>query len=314
MANKPLTYNATLAERIDITRSLSVFRVAPDEPPKAEGAWFVPGQYVVLGMNNEANSELGGVRRAMSIASAPEQRDAVEMYIRYVDRPESPNPLTHLLWPTKVGDRMYLTTRATGRFTIEHTVGADDKRLKVFVAAGTGLAPFLSIVRSRARRDPDADLSEYVVLHGASYPADLGYRDELCELADRSGGVRYMTSVSRPKEAPEWTGDTGRVEDYFHPERIGELENRLALDAGGLTPETAVIYICGLQGTIGTCITRLLGRGFVPADKKLRKALEVPADTPATMFYEQYDNTPVIDVNDAELMARLRGQVKSHHG
>ncbi|HET6613323.1 MAG TPA: hypothetical protein VFG83_15100 [Kofleriaceae bacterium] len=310
MPPKPLAYNATLAERIDLTRSLSVFRVAPDEPSTAEGAWFVPGQYVVLGMNNEANPALGGVRRAMSIASAPEDRDSVEMYIRYVDHPESDNPLTHLLWPTKAGDRVYLTTRATGRFTVEHTIGNDDRRLKVCVAAGTGLAPFLSMVRSRVRRDPGADLSEYVLLHGASYPADLGYRDELVALA-QAHNLRYMTSVSRPKEAPEWTGDGGRVEDYFLPERLAELESRVGLGGGQLSPKTAAIYICGLQGTISNCILRLIGRGFIPFDKKIRKALAVPTDVPATLFYEQYDNSPVIDINDPELMAGLRAQLSA---
>ena len=48
---KPLVYNATLAERIDLTDALTLYRVMPDERP-APG-WFVPGQYCVLGMNND---------------------------------------------------------------------------------------------------------------------------------------------------------------------------------------------------------------------------------------------------------------------
>ena len=64
---KLLEYNATLAERIDLTDALSIFRVKPDQMP-AERPWFVPGQYCVLGMNNAEKPELGSVRRSMSRA------------------------------------------------------------------------------------------------------------------------------------------------------------------------------------------------------------------------------------------------------
>ena len=100
MAPKPLVYNATLAKRIDLTPALTLFHVKPDEPP-AEKPWFEPGQYCVLGMNNEDKPELGSVRRSMSIASAPEDDGPIEFYIRWVSKPESDNPLTHLLWDIK---------------------------------------------------------------------------------------------------------------------------------------------------------------------------------------------------------------------
>ncbi len=316
---KPLTYNASLSERIDLTDSLAVFKVVPDEfldqidgkltgaPVGGDGPWFVPGQYVVLGMNHP---EKGPVRRAMSLASAPEQTDALEFYIRYVTVPESDNPLTHLLWPTKEGDRLFVTTKATGRFTLEHTVGADDRRLKIFIAAGTGLAPFVSIVRSRLLRDPEADLRDLVLLHGASYPEDLGYREEL--EAARSRGLHYAVTISRPKQRPDWQGDRGRVEDYVLPERLEELEKRVGLEPGGLGPRRAVVYICGLQGTIGASIERLAERGFVPADRKIRRALDIPKDVAPTLYYEQYDNAPVIDIADPEVVSALKERL--HRG
>ena len=305
---KPLTYNATLVDRVDLTPQLSIFKVKPDEPV-AQDPPFIPGQYVTLGLNNEEKPELGSVRRPMSIASAPEERDALEFYIRYVSYPESDNPLTHLLWDTTSRDRLYLRNRGVGKFTVHHTVGDDDPRLRVCVAAGTGLAPFISMVRSIHLRDPGADLSRYAILHGASYPADLGYRAELQALTEH--GLHYMASVSRPKEAPEWRGDTGRAEDYFLAQRLPELDLQLGLGAGGLRPERAAIFICGLQGTIGKTITRLIPRGFVPDNRKLRRALEVPDDVRASLFFEQYDNTPVIDVKDEKIMGPLREQLRS---
>lgn len=301
---KPLVYNATLTQRIDLTDALTIFRITPDEPP-AERAWFVPGQYCVLGMNNEKQPALGSVRRSMSIASAPEQDGPVEFYIRYVAKPESDNPLTHLLWTLRAGDRLYMRTHAAGKFTVEDTVGKGDSRFIVAVAAGTGAAPFVSMVRSEILRDPRADLRRYVILHGASYPADLGYRDELIRLSE-TNGLRYYGTVSRPREASGWNGDVGRVEDYFAPERLAELEQRLGLPPGGFTPRTAVVLVCGLQGTIGMSITRLLGRGFIPDQRRLREAFGAPADAPATLHFEQYDKEPVVDIKNPDVVAPLR--------
>src|SRR4051812_18515485 len=241
---KPLEYNATLAERIDLTDALSIFRVQPDKMP-AERPWFTPGQYCVLGMNNAAKPELGSVRRSMSIASAPEDDGAIEFYIRFVSKPESENPLTHLLWKLKTGDRMYMRAVAAGVFTIKDTIGVDDPRIRVMVAAGTGSAPFLCMLRSELRRNSSADLSKWALLHGASYPADLGYRDELMHMVERNR-VKYWGTVSRPKESPDWRGDTGRVESFFEPGRIDDLEKRLGLPPGGFTPKNVVIFICGL--------------------------------------------------------------------
>ena len=311
-AAKPLVYNATLAERIDLTSSLALFRVKPDEYP-AELPWFVPGQYCVLGLNNEAKPELGSVRRSMSIASAPEDRGPVEFYIRFVANPESENPLTHLLWKTRAGDRVYMRPVAAGNFTIKDCVGDADRRLKVLVAAGTGSAPFVCMARSELRRDPKADLSSYCLLHGASYAADLGHRDELLRLT-REHGLHYHGTVSRPKEAGDWTGDVGRVEDYFLPGRLAALEQRVGLGAGGFVPSRAVVFVCGLQGTIGNSIIRLIDRGFVPDHKRIREALGVEKDVPATLFFEQYDTEPVIDIKDPAIIDPLRARMQAALG
>jgi ferredoxin--NADP+ reductase len=301
---KPLEYNATLTERVDVTDALTLFRVTPDQAP-AQRPWFVPGQYCVLGMNNADKPELGSVRRSMSIASAPEDDGPTEFYVRWVSKPESENPLTHLLWKLKSGDRMYMRAVAAGVFTVKDTIGLDDPRIRVMVAAGTGSAPFVSMVRSELRRNPGADLSKWVLLHGASYPADLGYREELAQLVERNR-LKYWGTVSRPKEAGDWRGDTGRVEAFFAGERLADLEQRLGLPPGGFTPKNVVIFICGLTGTITGTVLPLIDRGFVPDFKRIREALGVPADVKDSVFYEQYDTEPVINIKDPTVVEPLR--------
>ena len=306
---KALEYNATLVERVDVTDALTIFRVKPDQMP-AERPWFVPGQYCVLGCNNGDKPELGSTRRSMSIASAPEDEGPTEFYIRFVSKPESENPLTHLLWKLKNGDRMYMRPVAAGVFTVPDTIGIDDPRIRVMVAAGTGSAPFVSMLRSELRRNPGADLSKWVLLHGASYPADLGYREEL-EGYVAKNKLHYFGTVSRPKDAPGWTGDVGRVEAFFDGPRLDDLEKRLGLPPGGFTPKHVVIYICGLTGTITGTILPLIDRAFIPDFKRIREALGVPADAKDSVFYEQYDTEPVINVKDPEVVAPLKARMQA---
>lgn len=315
---KLLEYNATLAARIDLEPTLAIFQVKPDlieRRATEDGPWFVPGQYVTIGLNRgivegEDDPRPVSVRRPMSIASPPEVDDIIEFYIRRVSTPESNLPLTHLMWPLEVGERMYCRSVATGKFTVKDTVGEEDPRLKVTVAAGTGLAPFVCMLRSRLHADPKADLSDFAILHGASYPTSLGYREELEKLA-RENGLKYLPTISRPADYPDWSNFTGRVEALFEPDKIAQTEEALGLPTGGLTPKNATVLICGLQGTIANTIIHLLGRGFIPDHRRLRRGLEVPDDAPAHVFWEQYDTTPVIDIKDEPLMKDLRARLRS---
>ena len=74
-----LTENATLLERIEIDPTLVIFRIRPDAIPASGEPWFLPGQYVTIG--------IGGVQRAYSIASEPEERRWLEFYIRFAREP-----------------------------------------------------------------------------------------------------------------------------------------------------------------------------------------------------------------------------------
>lgn len=306
----PVPYNATLAERIDLTEKLAIFRVVPDVSEKTPDAPlipdFEPGQYIVIGANNEENPEKGSVRRAYSIASPPTEKRWLEFYVRFVENPASDNPLTHLLWKMKPGQRLHVGPKIVGKFTLAHTIGKDDSRWKIFVAAGTGLAPFVAIAKTYLSGSPeDSGLEKMVILHGASVPQDLGYREEL-DVIFNSVRQRYLPTISRPHHAPDWKGPTGRVETFFDSEELELLESRLGLCPGEISPQNCVIYVCGLQDTIAKTITRLLHRGFIPNDKHIRDALEISADAPSSLFFEQYDSSPILDLRNESLVEELK--------
>ena len=308
----PVAYNATLVERIDLTDKLAIFRIAPDPLGDDQVATVIPdfeaGQYIVIGANNEEHPEKGSVRRAYSIASPPTEKRFLEFYVRYVEKPASDNPLTHLLWKMKDGDRLHLGPKIVGKFTLSHTIGRDDTRWKIFVAAGTGLAPFVAIAKTyfnTTEHNGDNPLEKMVILHGASQPQDLGYREELDAIFN-SVCSRYLPTISRPHLAPDWSGRRGRVETFFDAEELETLEQRLQMKSGEISPQNCVIYVCGLQDTIAKTITRLLNRGFIPNDKHIRDVLGIPPETAASLFFEQYDSSPILDLKNDTLVEELR--------
>lgn len=284
--------NATLVERIELDPTLVVFRILPDAVPAPGQSWFLPGQYVTIGT--------GGVQRAYSIASEPSERRWLEFLIRFARDPVTDSPLTHLLWKLPVGARLHVGEKIAGRFTLERTAPISDPRSRLLVAAGTGLAPFASMVRHARRTDGGRMLGLLSVLHGVSHPHELAYRDELTELAARAG-LRYFPTVSRPATHPEWDGLTGRVESHLEDGSLPAID---------LRPERTLVYVCGFKDTIAGAVRRLLGRGYVPEDRRLRRMLGMPETAQPSLFFEQYDLEPVFDAKDTALIASLRALLK----
>jgi ferredoxin--NADP+ reductase len=230
------SYNATLVRRVDDTQDLACFWVRYDDEPVP----FESGQYMTTGV--VADGKL--LQRPYSVASSPRTaKDGYEFYVRLVPVIR----FTTALWRLPAGHRMRMIG-PKGRFMLE----PDDARTHLFVSTGTGIAPFISMMRTllidRAPR-------RVVMLNGVSYVHDLGYR-RMLEDWERSGEypVTYIPTISRPSDPANngWQGRTGRVES-----------NVLTIcDEYGLTPDNCVVYICGNPEMIVTVDTLLLDRGF----------------------------------------------------
>ncbi len=161
IAEEAPQYNATLVRRVDHTPELASFWVKVDGNPVP----FEPGQYMTIGVF--ADDKLW--QRPYSVASAPAVAgsEGYEFYVRLVPVIR----FTTLLWRLQPGARMRMIG-PKGKFMLE----PDDRRTHLYVSTGTGLAPFVSMIReTRAQGKP----RKTVVLHGVSHASDLGYRDEL---------------------------------------------------------------------------------------------------------------------------------------
>ena len=185
------------------------------------------------------------IRRAYSIASESRAGEFLEFYLTVVMSGE----LTPRLFKLQEGDRVYVGPKAVGVFTLDKAPG---KHL-LLIGTGTGLAPYMSMLRSEL----DCEASRvFVVVHGARYSWDLGYRTELTGLARHCSNFHYMPVITRPQEDATWKGKSGYLQNLI---ASGAIEEETGL---ALTPENFDIFLCGNPGMIETVIHWAEERGF----------------------------------------------------
>jgi ferredoxin/flavodoxin---NADP+ reductase len=226
--------NATLTAVVELTETVRRLRVRPDDGVPA----FAPGQYFAIGL--ECRGRLA--QRPYSAASTAGEAEELEFLVRHVPA----GVLTPRLWRLRPGARLRIG-RPKGLFTLVR----DDARTHLFVATGTGIAPFIAMIAAlRARPRPP----RIVAVQGASKPDEIAYRDSL---ARPGSGVTYLPAVSRPDAARRagWAGAVGRV-------RVVLADRWVDL---GLDPLDTVAYLCGNPGMIDGTRTLLREMGL-PAE------------------------------------------------
>ena len=244
--------NSTVVGRIDVTPELMILRVLPDDGVPN----FVPGQYVALGMlggtprypgaalEAEAPAPDKLIKRAYSIGSSPEQRDYLEFYIAVLPT----GVLTSRLAAVREGDRVFCQPKVTGTFTLDGV--PPDKNL-VLVSTGTGLAPFMSMVRTSSTWGSNRRVT---VIHGVRYPEDFAYSDELRSLEDSTQALQYLPIASRVEDT--WSGRKGRVQKLFDDGTVK------------LNPQMDHVFLCGNPAMIEELEISLTNQGFQVHSKK----------------------------------------------
>ena len=206
---------------------------------------FENGQFVMIGLPGDGKPVL----RAYSIVSANYQ-DHLEFFsIKVPD-----GPLTSKLQHLQEGDEILISRKPTGTLLI---TDVHPGRNLYLLATGTGLAPFLSIVR-----DPDTyeRFERIVIVHGVRYVEDLAYRELLethlpadevfGELASRQ--LLYYPVVSREPYKNE-----GRLTTAIDN---GRLCRDLGLEP--LDAEHDRAMLCGSPGMLKDTSDLLDARGF----------------------------------------------------
>jgi ferredoxin--NADP+ reductase len=187
---------------------------------------FVAGQFARLALPAPEGAKEPMLGRPYSFVNPP-QAAPHEFYFNVL--PEGPlSPRLAALVPD---DPVWLLDRANGFFTAGELPAATALWC---LATGTGLGPFLSILRTE---EPWDKFGRVVLVHAVRMAADLSYADEIAEIGhQRSGRFSFVPFVSRQ---PHRGALTGRI-----PAAIAD--GRLESAAGvPLTADDAHAMLCG---------------------------------------------------------------------
>ncbi|MFT5589334.1 MAG: ferredoxin--NADP+ reductase [Bradyrhizobium sp.] len=206
---------------------------------------FSNGHFTMIGLRINDKPLL----RAYSIASAN-----YEDHLEFLSIKVEGGPLTSHLKNIKVGDAVIVGHKPTGTLVVDYLLPG--KRLYM-LSTGTGLAPFMSIVR-----DPEIydKFDQIVLVHGVRQVDELAYHDMLLEHLPNhellgemvTSKLRYYPTVTR-----ESFRNTGRVTDLIES---GKLFTDL--DVPPFDPAVDRVMICGSAEMLRDLKGILETRGF----------------------------------------------------
>lgn len=223
-----------ISEIIDETDSTKTLRLVPKQgwlPP------FQAGQYVNLVV------EAGGIitSRDYSISSSPTETAFYDITVRRV---EDGFVSDVLLGSTKVGDEFESSSPA-GNFFHNPLFHGNDL---VFLAGGSGITPFMSMIREVAGRNLDRRIH---LFYGSRTEDDVIFEDEIETICSRHRNITSTLVVSDPTRG--YKGRTGFITANLMKSILGDLSGRM-------------FYLCGPEAMYVFCRKELSSAG-IPARK-----------------------------------------------
>ncbi|MBW7924546.1 MAG: ferredoxin--NADP reductase [Burkholderiaceae bacterium] len=219
---------------------------------------FSNGHFTMIGLRVDGKPLL----RAYSIASAN-----YEDHLEFLSIKVEEGPLTSRLQHIQPGDTLIVGRKPTGTLVVDYLLPG---RRLYMLATGTGLAPFMSIVR-----DPETyeKFEQIVLVHGVRKVDELAYHDLLAEhlpshefLGDMvSSQMRYYPTVTR-----EEYRNMGRIPDLIES---GKLFADLSLPA--LDAADDRVMICGSPGMLRDLKHMLEQRGFAEGNTSVPGAFVI---------------------------------------
>jgi len=205
---------------------------------------FVPGQWLSF---KQAKPDGEEITRAYSIASSPEKSARFALCLNRVQD----GFMSNFLCDMKEGQEI-ACQGPFGDFILRPPM-----RDTIFIATGTGIAPFRSMLHWLLANEPRHQEKQLWLLFGNRYEKDIYYHDEFLALARQHSNFHYLPILSRGDV--EWQGLRGYVQQHV-PEIV---QGRSDVQA----------YICGLDK-------------MVKANRELLKSMGWDRKS---IHYEKYD-------------------------
>jgi ferredoxin-NADP reductase len=235
------TFVARLVRSVDLSAQTKHLEF---EVPAVTRFGFVAGQWLSFKTNKADGEE---ITRAYSIASPPADDNRFALCLNRVQD----GFMSNFLCDMKEGDEISCQG-PFGDFILRPPL-----RDTVFIATGTGVAPFRSMLHWLLGDPVRHQGKQLCLLFGNRTKEDIYYNEEFQKLAAQHVNFRYLPTLSR--EANEWQGLRGYVQEHVP----GIVHGRADMHA----------YICGLDKMIKANRELLKGLGW---DRK-------------SILYEKYD-------------------------
>src|SRR6267143_2370319 len=202
---------------------------------------FEAGQFVRIALDTVAGDAGSRVARPFSFVNPPD--DPVHEFYGVIV-PEG--PLSPRLAKLNAGDALYVAPNPAGFLVLSEVPDAETLWL---IATGTGIAPFLSILRTEA---PWRRFKQVVLVHAVRNAKELVYRALILEIS-RTQKLRYVSFVSRE---PHPGSLAGRIPAAV---RDGRLEQAAGLK---IAPESSQVLLCGNPDMLKDATAALVERGL----------------------------------------------------
>lgn len=263
-AGAEIPWNARVLRRQDPSDHVRVLWIAPDAGTVQT---FEPGQFIQVGWPKPPDPDappgrVRWIKRSYSIASSPAQRMAYELFLAVVPG----GLLTPRLFHLAEGDRVWCDDVPKGHFTLERVPPGQHV---VAFATGTGIAPFVSMLRHYRGTGRWRKLT---IVWGSRAGNDLVYDAELRAVAAADPTVRYVPVLSREPESNAWPGLRGHVQVVLEESAFTQASGEPLVSAG------THALLCGNPAMIEDVRARLEARGFL-----LDKIRE-----PGNLHFERY--------------------------
>jgi ferredoxin--NADP+ reductase len=206
---------------------------------------FSNGHFTMIGLRVEGKPIL----RAYSIVSAN-----YEDHLEFLSIKVPEGPLTSRLQHIKIGDTIIVGRKPTGTLLIDYLLPG---RRLYLLSTGTGLAPFMSIIR-----DPETyeKFEQVILVHGVRQVDELAYHDVLMEHLPNheflgelvTSKLRYYPTVTR-----EQYKNMGRITDLISNGKLCADLGMPALDA-----KEDRVMICGSPAMLRDLKRMLEESGF----------------------------------------------------
>ncbi|HBN90733.1 MAG: ferredoxin--NADP+ reductase [Rheinheimera aquimaris] len=217
---------------------------------------FESGQFVMIGLEVDGRP----LMRAYSIAS-PHYEEELEFFsIKVPD-----GALTSRLQNINVGDPVMLTVRPAGTLVPGYLIPGKHLYL---LSTGTGLAPFMSIIRDPFIYD---SFDKIVLVHGTRWRSELAYQHEIEQVLPDNpyfgeevrAKLIYYPTVTREDYVRNGVPHQGRITDLLDS---GKLLQDIGMPA--LNPERDRFMLCGNDAMLQQLMGMLDQRGFVKANSR----------------------------------------------